>query len=147
MSNYSEDQLNAIVAGFIDKSLDKSLWTHQAHIITAIWHVMKFDNEDALCRMRSGIISYNLATGGENTGQSGYHETITVFWCDVISRFLDQYPGYSFTESCRKFLSSPMADRNFPFRFYTKENLMSPVARSRFVKPDLKEINNSEFII
>ena len=67
-------------AGFSDRILDKSLWTHEAHITTAIWYLMKYEKEDALCRLRSGIISYNLAVGGENTGMGGYHETITVFW-------------------------------------------------------------------
>ena len=140
MQDRSEEELEKIVNGFLDRTLDKALWTHQAHIITAIWHLMKFNAEDALCRLRSGIISYNLAIGGENTGQGGYHETITIFWCDVITRFLDQNPGYSFGDTCNIFLRSPMTDKTFPFQFYTKETLLSPVARSRFVQPDLKDI-------
>ena len=140
MQDRSEEELEKIVNGFLDRTLDKDLWTHQAHIITAIWHLMRFNAEDALCRLRSGIIFYNLATGGENTGQGGYHETITIFWCDVIRQFLDQYSGYSFGDTCNKFLRSPMADKTFPFQFYTRETLLSPVARSRFVKPDLMDI-------
>jgi hypothetical protein len=140
MEDCSEEEWEKIVSGFLDKTLDKTLWTHQAHIVTAIWHLMRFKKEDALCQLRSGIISYNLATGGENTGQAGYHETITVFWCDVTSQFLDPYAGYSFGASCGRFLRSPMADKSFPFQFYTREMLMSAVARSRYVKPDVKDI-------
>lgn len=138
---YSEQQLNEIVQGFRDRTLDKSLWTHQAHIITAIWHLMQFDKEDALCRLRSGIISYNLSVGGENTGQSGYHETITIFWWEAIAQYLVQYPGRSFADTCAEFLQSPMADKGFPFCFYTKEKLLSAAARAKFIKPDLKEIS------
>jgi hypothetical protein len=140
MKNYSQAQLEQVVRGFIDKTLDKSLWTHHAHIITAIWHLLQFDKEDALCRLRSGIISYNISVGGENTGQNGYHETITIFWWDIIGKFLDQHPGITYGEACHKFLNSPMADKEYPFRFYTRENLLSPIARSRYVQPDLVEV-------
>ena len=140
MEDYSEKELEKIISGFLDKTLDKPLWTHQAHIITAIWHSMKFEKEDAICRMRSGIIAYNLATGGENNGQNGYHETITIFWFDVITQFLAQYAGFLFRDTCIKFLDSPMADKNFPFQFYTREKLLSATARSRFIVADLKAI-------
>jgi hypothetical protein len=138
---YSEQQLTETVQGFLDRTLDKSKWTHDAHIVTAIWHLMKFDKDDALCRLRSGIISYNLSLGGENTGQSGYHETITIFWWEVIAQFLLQQGGHSFIDASIEFLRSPMADKNYPFSFYTKEKLLSPAARAKFMKPDLKEIN------
>jgi hypothetical protein len=81
-----------------------------------------------------------LSVGGENNGQNGYHETMTIFWWDVINQFLIQHPGLSHMDSCISFLGSPMADKKFPFQFYTKENLLSPIARSRFVHPDLEEI-------
>ena len=141
MKDYSEEELKYIVDGFLNRTLDKSLWTHQAHIIVAIWHLMKFDKEDALCRLRSGIISYNVATGGENTGGNGYHETMTIFWWEVINQFLVQRSGNSYQNNCIEFLYSSFADKNFPFRFYSRENLLSTTARSRYVSPDLHEIN------
>lgn len=137
---YSEAELNEIVTGFTNRTLDKSLWTHQAHIITAIWYLKNYEPEDALCRLRSGIISYNLSMGGENTGQSGYHETITVLWWELVRQFVTEKPGLSFKESCECFLNSVMADKNFPFQFYTKEKLLSPLARAKLILPDLKEI-------
>ena len=140
MEEYSEEQLEGIVQGFVEKTLDKSLWTHYAHIIAAIWHLMKFDKEDALCRMKSGIISYNLATGGQNTGQNGYHETMTVFWWEVLHQFLDNNPGHTFPNACAIFLKSPMSDKNYPFEFYSKELIFSPAARARYVAADLKEV-------
>jgi hypothetical protein len=140
MKEYSEQQLNEIVNGFLDRTLEKSLWTHHAHIITAIWHLMKFDKEDALCRLKSGIISYNLATGGENTGQAGYHETITIFWWEIIHQFLERTPGHSFTDTCNVFLASSLADKNILLKYYSSEVLFSPASRSRFINPDREEI-------
>lgn len=139
--NYTEAELNEIVEGFADRSLDKSLWTHQAHIITAIWYLKNYEPEDALCRLRSGIINYNLSLGGENTGQSGYHETITVFWWEVVKQFVAKEKERSFKDVCDEFLNSFLADKSFPFKFYTREKLLSPVARSRFIEPDLEKIN------
>jgi hypothetical protein len=141
MKQYSIEELEKIVNGFVDKTLDKSLWTHHAHIIAAIWHLMQYDKEDALCRMRSGIISYNLTTGGVNTGQNGYHETITVFWADIIDQFLRDHPGQTYEQACNRFLQSPMAGKDFPFEFYSREILLSPQARSRFVPADKKKVN------
>jgi hypothetical protein len=141
VETYSAQQLNEIVQGFRDRTLEKSLFTHEAHIITAIWHLMEFDKEDALCRLRAGIISYNISVGGENTGQSGYHETITIFWWEVIAQYLEKYPDGSFAGVCTAFLQSPMADKGFPFRFYTKGKLLSSAARAKFMAPDLQEIS------
>ena len=104
-----------IVEGFNSRVLDKSLWTHDAHQIVAIWYLMNFEPDDALCRIRSGIISYNLATGGENTGQNGYHETITVFWWTLIGLYVRDKKGYSFKEVCESFLSSRFTQRNICF--------------------------------
>lgn len=141
MKEYTGKELDDIVSGFSERNLEKSLWTHEAHIITAIWYVMNFEKEDAICRMRSGIISYNLAMGGRNTGQGGYHETMTVFWCEVVHLFVEKHKGTSFESHCSRFLQSPMADKNFPLRFYSKDYLLSPKARSRFVEPDLAPIS------
>jgi hypothetical protein len=143
MEAYTKDQLDEIVNGFLNKTLEKSLWTHQAHIITAIWHLLKYDKHDALCRLRSGIISYNLSVGGENTGRDGYHETMTIFWWEIICQFISDKKDRPFRDICIEFLTSPMAEKTYPFEFYTREKLLSTIARSTFVEPDQKELKIS----
>lgn len=129
-----------IVRKFQDHTLDKSLWTHQAHITTAIWYLMHFDRDDALCRIRSGIISYNLATGGENTGSNGYHETITVYWCRLIELYIRAHPGLEYDQLCNSFLVSSYASQAKAFDFYTRDKLLSSRARAYYQAPDIKEI-------
>lgn len=129
-----------IVHKFQDHSLDKSLWTHRAHITTAIWYLLNYNREDALCRIRSGIISYNLATGGENTGSNGYHETITVYWWKLIDLYILAHSGLEYDELCETFLASPYANQVKAFEFYTKEKLLSAQARACYLAPDIKEI-------
>jgi hypothetical protein len=140
MEYNSEEELLEIVNGFLEKRLEKERFTHHAHIITAIWHLKKYDKDDALCRLRAGIISYNLSVGGENNGQNGYHETMTVFWWELIRQFVELYPDYTFRDACITFLASPMADKAFPFQFYSREYILSGTARARYLAPDLREI-------
>jgi hypothetical protein len=129
-----------IVEAFNSRTLEKSLWTHEAHQIVAIWYLMNFEPNDALCRIRSGIIAYNLATGGENTGQNGYHETVTVFWWTLIGLYIRDRHDMSFEDMCESFLLSRYTQRNIGFEFYTRELLLSPAARSKYFEPDIKEV-------
>jgi len=101
---------------------------------------MNYNREDALCRLRSGIICYNLATGGENTGNNGYHETITVYWWKLIDLYILANPGMAYDQLCDTFLASPYAGQAKAFEFYTKEKLLSPQARACYLAPDIKEI-------
>lgn len=101
---------------------------------------MEYEQDDALCRIRSGIIAYNLSLGGVNTGMNGYHETITVLWWTLISLFVRLHQGLSFDEMCVSFLASRYADRQIGFEFYTKELLLSSAARARYFPPDIKEV-------
>ncbi len=133
-------EIEELVQSFISKTLDKSKWTHAAHLTVAIWHLKKYEVHEATCRMKSGIISYNLAVGGENTGTGGYHETMTLFWMDILNIFVSNHTGLSLTDTCNEFLNSALSDKTLPFTFYNKEKLLSPLARARGIAPDLKEL-------
>jgi hypothetical protein len=139
----ADEEIESLVQAFNAKTLDKALWTHSAHLTVAIWHMKKYDMHEATCRMKSGIISYNLAVGGENTGTGGYHETMTLFWMDILHIFVNDNAGLSLKETCNKLLNSPLGSKNLPFNFYTKEIILSPLARARAVVPDLLELTPS----
>lgn len=64
---------------------------------------MHYEPDDALCRIKSGIIAYNLAVGGENTGQNGYHETITILWWSLIHLFVERHREFSYEDLCDAF--------------------------------------------
>ncbi len=136
MTNY----LPSLVEGFKSHDLDRSLWTHQTHQIVAIWYLTHYEADDALSRIRSGIIGYNLAIGVENNGQRGYHETITVSWWQLIKLYIEKNRDKSFETLCDDFLHSPYCDRDTLLSFYSKERLLSSVARSRYLEPDLAPI-------
>jgi hypothetical protein len=128
------------VEGFRNHSLPKEKWTHEAHITTAIWFIMHRDSFDALCRIKSGIISYNLSTGSENNGTNGYHETITIFWWKLLTLFIEKQGSLAYDQMCNSFLESIYNRKDIVFDFYSKELLMSGMARAMYVAPDIKQI-------
>jgi hypothetical protein len=133
----SEQEILTVVHGFRDRTLPKEKWTHEAHLVTALWFHLNHSPLEAICYLRSSIIAYNEATGGKNTHTDGYHETVTLFWCKMISRFVYEHRGLSLLDLCREFLSSEYATRDFLFRFYSRERLFSLEARATWVEPDL----------
>lgn len=133
---YSSEDLAQLVVGFETATLPAQEWTHEKHLAMAMWYLHHYDVEDATIRIRSGIIHYNLAQGNQNTVQSGYHETITLFWIDLIKHYLHQHPGV-LSDVLQGFLNSSWSDKNILFNYYTQEFLFSPRARARWVPPDL----------
>jgi hypothetical protein len=127
----------AVVEGFRDRTLPKEKWTHQAHLVTALWYHVNHSHLEAICYLRSGIIAYNEATGGKNTHTDGYHETITLFWCKTINRFVEKHRGIPLLDLCREFLESEYASRDYLLRYYSRERLFSLEARATWAEPDI----------
>ena len=109
-------------------------------ITTALWFIMNTNPSDALCRIKSGIISYNLSVGGVNNGTNGYHETITVFWWKLLSLFVENHPHLNYDQMGQAFLESGYNRRDIAFDFYSKDLLLSGMARAMYLAPDVKEI-------
>ena len=132
--------IGKLIATFENFTLPIEEWTHEAHLSTALWYLYTYSKAEAICRIRSGIITYNHVQGGGNTPSRGYHETITLFWVWVIDNYLQQFGrDKSFEEVRTHFLGSKYAGKHLPMRYYTKKRLMSVEARSQWVEPDRKE--------
>jgi len=132
-------EIERLVAGFEDGTLPKSEWTHQAHMTVAFWYLSKYSEAEATNRIRDGIKKYNKAVGTKNTENSGYHETITLFWVWAVRRFiLKRNLSTCALESINILVAS--YDKNFPLEYYSKELLMSWDARREWREPDLKRL-------
>jgi hypothetical protein len=134
--------IEQLVQSFQDLSLPLSEWTHEAHLRAGLWHVYHYSLDEATCLLRAGIIIYNHAQGGKNTPNSGYHETITLFWISVLDHFVKTFPaGNSLPFIENQFLQSKWASKNLPFLYFSRERLFSVKARSRWIEPDLQPLN------
>ena len=78
---------------------------------------------------------YNEAQGGENTEDSGYHETLTVFWIDVVTAALP--PGKSRLEAIHHIVETLAPQRDLWREFYSFDVVKSREARRAYIAPDL----------
>ena len=75
----------ALAAGLLDASLPQSEWTHRGHITAAHVLIRAHGRDRALELLRAAIPRLNDAHGVANTDDSGYHETLTVFFADAVA--------------------------------------------------------------
>ena len=134
-----EDILN-LIEGFKTRTLPAAHWTHEAHLITGLWFNYNHSELEAICFLRSGIISYNISIGGENTSEKGYHETLTLFWSRILNTFVKKNEGLSIVDLCDKFLKSKWSSKELPLEYYSREVLFSLQARATWVAPNLQNL-------
>ena len=135
MSHRSLDQL---IDGFQSCTLPHEAWTHLAHLRVGAWHVHHLGAETALATLRAGIRRLNDSHGTVNSAQSGYHETITTAYVRLIDVFLATFDAaVPFDERLAALLASPLSDRSILLRYWSRERLMSPEARTAWLAPDL----------
>lgn len=130
-------KINDIAAEFESKILPKEKWTHFAHIAVAFVILDKYqDVKSALPKLREYIIHYNDSVGTLNSNNSGYHETLTIFWMTVVN----EYRAYKIGESSQfiyeQFIQSELASPNLHHIFYSTDLLFSVDARKSWVPPD-----------
>jgi hypothetical protein len=136
----SAAEVEALVRGWETCALPRERWTHAAHLTVALWHLLHYDYEEAVGRVRSGIMRYNEAHGVVTTRTGGYHETLTVFWMRHVAHFLAA--GYNEARSLVRLANelAASADRAAPLEHYSRELLFSWEARTGWVEPDLKPL-------
>ena len=94
--------------------------------------------------IRNGIKRYNAVNGIETTPNSGYHETLTLFWAQTVREYLaDESPNRSIVHLANGLIAE-YADCTLPWSHYTRSHLMSSEARNNWVEPDLRAIEIPE---
>lgn len=123
---------------FLARSLPKEEWTHEAHIATTTWLLLRRPDVDVDRDLPDLIRRYNESVGGMNSDSEGYHETITRAFLSGVRLFLSEADGAEpLHELVNELLLSPMGRRNWPLRFYSRDRLLSVEARRNFVSPDI----------
>lgn len=121
--------------------LAKEKWTHEAHFVMALWYCCRQPLPQAIESIKEGIKKFNIAVGGENTDHSGYHETITVFYTrHIIHYILQTRSAKQFEDKLNGLWDQEFLKKDFPFRYYSRELLMSKEARKNWLPPDLQPL-------
>ena len=139
MRNYSKEEVGFIVKEFNNKTLSKSHWNHEAHIIIALWHNAIYDFDTALDFVKSKIKAYNEIVGTPNTDDSGFHETLTIFWMIFTKNYLLKNSDEELHTTINHFLQAH-ADKAIPLDYYSKDILFSTEARRIWINGNLKKI-------
>jgi hypothetical protein len=123
---------------FLARTLPKAEWTHEAHLATTTWLLLRRPDIDVDRELPDLIRRYNESVGGVNNDSEGYHETITRVFLHGVRLFLSEADRTEpLHELVNQLLLSPMGRRDWPLRFYSRERLLSVDARRNFVPPDL----------
>jgi len=134
----SDAEITHLGERFLARSLPKEEWTHEAHLATTTWLLLKHPDIDVDAELPDLICRYNESVGGVNSDTEGYHETITRAFLAGVRLFLSEAdPDESLHELVNELLLSPMGRRDWPRRFYSRDRLLSVEARRNFVRPDI----------
>ncbi|WP_431470500.1 hypothetical protein [Sphingosinithalassobacter sp. LHW66-3] len=124
--------------GLIACALPRAAWTHEAHLAATLYLLVERPDIDVDREIGGLIRRFNESVGGVNDDHQGYHETITHCFIAGIRQFLSEWRGGSgLVERLNGLLLSPMGQRDWPLRFYSRDQLFSVEARRCFVAPDL----------
>lgn len=117
---------------FTDLSLPATQWDHTAHL--TVCRVALDDRlaTAALAFLRDAIRRYNEATGRPDTADTGYHETLTVYYVGAVAA-LGPVP-------LDAVLTADSCARTAPLRHWSRDVLFSRTARAGWVDPDLRPI-------
>ena len=140
IERFSRQFVEELLSQFGNKTLPEGQWTHEAHILVAFWHNWYFDFVEAFELVKSKIIAYNEAVGTENSDQSGYHETLTVFWMTLTRNYLHEHNFTNLEVAIQSFLQTEKAFKTIPLKYYSKELLFSTLARRQWVQGDIEKL-------
>jgi len=137
---FTSNELENIVREFNNCTLPRVNWNHAAHLIVALWYLTNYSELEAINNIRDRIKKYNALMGIQTTKNSGYHETMTMFWLKIVRQYIAiNLANNSFVEMANN-LVNLYENSALPFEYYSRERLMSWEARKNWVKPDLKPL-------
>ena len=134
----SDADIEHVGERFLTRTLAKEEWTHEAHLATTLWLLLRRPDIDVDKQLPDLIRGYNESVGGVNDDRQGYHETITRVFLDGVRLFLSEAKREEpLHELVNELLLSPMGRRDWPLRFYSRNRLLSAEARRNFIAPDI----------
>ena len=132
-----EGEIEAVVEGFELCTTAKEDFNHRNHLTVAVWYLRNSSLPDALVKMRDGLFRFLDHHG---VGREKYHETLTLFWLQLVRDVISQLPPESSTVDSANAVLERLADHRLVFEHYSEERLSSVEAKSSWIPPDLKTL-------
>ena len=128
-----------------DATLPKEEWTHEAHLIVALYVVLNY-GKNAFAEMKRRIWHYNEACGKGNKG-TGFHVTLTVFWLWAVHRFCLEKNIIEFDDAALDELlfDEDLANRKLIEDYY--DEVLLYISRNEYILSDLKPMNGADYFL
>lgn len=135
----SPSELEASMRAWEAGTLPLSAWTHAAHVGMAAYYAWNHEREETYHRARQGIHNYAKCQGIVQGPDSGYHETLTRFWCEVVWKYVHEGRFATCDEAARAAMQH-FGETRYYLRYYSFDVLKNRDARQRWMEPDLQPI-------
>jgi len=133
---YCNDEIEEMVRRFEACDFERGEFTHAFHLAVAAWYVSTYPEDEALTRMRSGLLRLT-----NKFGVKAYHETITQFWMRISRDFLAlENTGTLLADSVNRLIAA-FCKTDVIYEYYSRELLESDSAKGNWMEPDLKPIS------
>jgi hypothetical protein len=136
-------EITEIAEGVRDCTFPVARFHHREHCLATVYFLKNYPDTDWRSELPQFIRRYNVAMGGGNTEDRGYHETITQFYIDAIEGFLRSQASQSVLEASEALLQTPIVQPDFALHFYSRERLFSREARRCYLDPDLAVLDTA----
>jgi hypothetical protein len=123
------------VAAWEAAVLPKAEWTHVAHVAIAASHAVRYGT-GSFQRIKEGILRHNAACGIPNTDSSGYHETLTRLWAEIVSRVVSHFTD-PWRAACHA-VEKLGEDRDLHRLYYSFDVVQCAEARRSWMPPDIE---------
>ena len=134
----SDEAVAHIGEGLLSRTLSRPEWTHEAHLAATTYLILRHPEIDLDAELPGLIRRYNESVGGVNDDTQGYHDTITRAFLRGMRLFLNEVDrSRPIHELVNDLLMSPIARRDWPLRFWSRERLFSVEGRRSWIEPDL----------
>ena len=138
----NEASLSDFIQSFENGTFPATSWTHAAHVTMGAWYLLSLPAADAATKIREGIARYNVAQGNQNTDESGYHETLTIFWIAIIRDALARLDAaMTKVEKVRATVDEYGSRARLHQDYYSFDVVRSVAARKAWIPPDLLSLS------
>jgi hypothetical protein len=132
----SAEEIEILVRKFESCELPLAEFKHRAHLIVALRYQSSLTEREATERMREGLLRFI-----SHHGETGYHETMTLFWLKIVRRFLEEAGAGCSLHILANQLIEARGNSRLIFDYYSKDLIASEEARRTWVEPDLKPLD------
>ena len=138
------NKIEAVVRGFESCTTARDEFGHCEHLLVALHYLNNSTVAEATAKMRAGLLRF---LDHHEVPREKYNETITVFWLNVVSAFLNKNKTAPERMDSSRIVNlagellKTYGDSSFIFNYYSRERVSSSEAKSAWLEPDLKQFD------